>query len=77
MVLDLDDTEDKEGEADLPVAFIPHLNAITLLQMNGMLTMDEFERTVNLALKGCKEMYALQKEALKARYVAVNEEVEE
>lgn len=77
LVLDLDDTEDKEGEADLPVAFIPHLNAITLLQMNGMLTMDEFERTVNLALKGCKEMYALQKEALKARYVAVNEEVEE
>ena len=77
LVLDLNDPEDKKGEADLPLAFMPQSNAITLLQMNGMLTMDEFERTVNLALKGCKQMYALQKEALKARYITVKEEVEE
>lgn len=77
LVLDLDDSEDKEGEADVPLAFTPHLNAVTLLQMNGMLTIDEFEQAVNLALQGCKQLYSLQKETLKAKYVAVQEEVDE
>lgn len=77
LVLDLNDPEDKAGEADVPVAFMPNLNAVTLLQMDGMLTIDEFEQVVNLALQGCKQIYALQKEALKSKYVAVKEEVEE
>ena len=76
-VLDLNDPEDKGGEADVPVAFMPNLNAVTLLQMDGMLTIDEFEQVVNLALQGCKQIYALQKESLKSKYVAVKEEVEE
>ncbi|UCE29922.1 MAG: exosome complex exonuclease Rrp41 [Candidatus Bathyarchaeota archaeon] len=77
LVLDLMDVEDKMGEADLPVAMMPNLNAITLLQMDGGLAMDEFEQAVNLAITGCKQIYALQKEALKARYVAVKKAVEE
>jgi exosome complex component RRP41 len=74
LVLDLSDAEDKVGEADVPLAFMPNLNAVTLLQMDGMLTTDEFEKVVNLALNGCKQLYALQKEALKAKYVTVKEE---
>jgi len=77
LVLDLDDAEDKKGEADVPLAFMPNLNAITLLQMDGMLSVEEFEQAVNLALKGCKQMYELQKETLRVKYVAVKEEVAE
>lgn len=77
LALDLIDVEDKGGEADLPLALMPNLNAITLLQMDGDLTIDEFEKTVNLALDGCKHLYTLQKEALKSKYVAVKEAVEE
>jgi exosome complex component RRP41 len=33
VVLDLMDTEDKVGVADVPVAFMPNLNAVTLLQI--------------------------------------------
>ncbi len=77
LVLDLTDAEDKEGEADVPLAYMPNLNAITLLQMDGQLTLDEFGKAINLALEGCKQLYTMQKEALKARYVAVKEEVEE
>jgi len=77
LVLDLDDAEDKKGEADVPLAFMPNLNAITLLQMDGMLSVEEFEQVVNLALKGCKQMYELQKETLRMKYVAVKEEVAE
>lgn len=75
LVLDLMDVEDKMGEADLPLALMPNLNAITLLQMDGGLTTDEFEQVLNLALTGCKQIHTLQKEALKARYVAVKKAV--
>mgnify|MGYP001044479479 CR=1 FL=1 len=77
LALDLTDLEDKGGEADVPLAWMPNLNAVTLLQMDGMLTMEEFEHVVNLALEGCKQIYQLQKETLKAKYVTVKEAVEE
>jgi exosome complex component RRP41 len=77
LMLDLTDTEDKKGEADVPVAMMPNFNAITLLQMDGQLTSTEFKKVVNLALNGCRQLYTLQKEALKSKYVAVKEEVEE
>jgi len=73
IVLDLMDTEDKKGDADVPVALMPNLNAITLLQMDGILTFEEFEKAVNLALKGCRKIYTMQKEALKAKYASVKE----
>jgi exosome complex component RRP41 len=73
IVLDLMDTEDKQGSADVPVALMPNLNAITLLQMDGILSLEEFEQAVNLALEGCKKIYALQKEVLRAKYVDVKE----
>ena len=77
LMVDLMDTEDKVGEADVPVAFMPNLNAITLLQMDGNLSVDEFENAINMALDGCKQLYALQKEALKSKYVTVEEAEEE
>jgi exosome complex component RRP41 len=77
IVLDLMDTEDKVGSADVPVALMPNLNAVTLLQMDGILSTDEFESAVNLALEGCKQIYALQKEALRTKYVNIKEENKE
>lgn len=76
LVLDLNDLEDKEGEADLPVAYMPNLGTVSLLQMDGLLTIEEFKQALNLAIEGCKQIYRLQKEALKAKYVAIKEEVE-
>jgi exosome complex component RRP41 len=78
VVLDLMDTEDKVGAADVPVAFMPNLNAVTLLQMDGILSPEEFEKAVNMATEGCRKIYAMQKEALKNKYMVVKqEEVEE
>jgi exosome complex component RRP41 len=73
IVLDLMDTEDKMGEADVPLALMPNSNVVTLLQMDGNLTQEEFENTISLAIEGCKKVYAIQKEALKAKYVSVKE----
>ncbi|HKZ93826.1 MAG TPA: exosome complex exonuclease Rrp41 [Candidatus Bathyarchaeia archaeon] len=73
LVLDLDDLEDKSDGADVPVAYMPNLNAVTLLQMDGMLTNEEFEQVLNMGIEGCKQVSQLQKEALKAKYIAAKE----
>lgn len=77
VVLDLTDEEDKKGEADVPLAYMPNLGAITLFQMDGQLALEEFEKVISLSLDGSKQLYQLQKESLKAKYVAVKEDVEE
>lgn len=64
IVLDLNDVEDKEGEVDLPIAYMPNLNQITLLQMDGVMTYDEFKEALNLALQGCRKIHEIQKKAL-------------
>jgi exosome complex component RRP41 len=68
LILDLGDYEDKEGDTDVPVAWMPKLNQITLLQMDGMITRDELESCVKLAIEGCKQISEIQREALKAKY---------
>jgi exosome complex component RRP41 len=73
VVLDLMDEEDKMGTADVPVAYMPSLNAITLLQMDGILTPDELEKAISMAMEGCKKIYVMQKEALKTKYMTVKE----
>jgi len=73
LVLDLTDVEDKGGEADMPLAYMPNVNSITLLQMDGMLTGEEFEQVINLALDGCKQSGLTQKEALRSKYVTAKE----
>jgi exosome complex component RRP41 len=77
VVLDLYDAEDKLGVADVPVALMPNLNAVTLLQMDGILTPGEFETAVNMAVEGCKRIYTMQKEALRSKYMAAKEELKE
>ena len=69
IVLDLNDMEDQKGDADVPVAIMPRTGAITLLQMDGLLTQDEFRQALDLAIQGCKTVYDLQKAALTQKYI--------
>ncbi|GAB6054761.1 exosome complex exonuclease Rrp41 [Methanobacterium movens] len=68
VVLDLSEVEDKDGQADVPVAILPRSGEITLLQSDGNLTTAEFEKALDLAIKGCNQISEVQKEALKKRY---------
>ncbi|MDR2966388.1 MAG: exosome complex exonuclease Rrp41 [Methanobacteriaceae archaeon] len=70
IVLDLSEKEDKEGQADVPLAIMPRTGEITLLQTDGNLTEDEFDKALSLAIEGCKQISEVQKEALKNRYEA-------
>jgi len=77
IVLDLGDTEDKEGEADVPLAYMPKLDQVTLLQMDGILTADETVKAIEMAIEGSKQVYEIQREALKKKYGMDAEESEE
>ena len=68
LVLDLGDYEDKEGDADVPLAYMPKIEHVTLLQMDGILSQDDFNGCIDMAIEGCKQIYEVQREALKKKY---------
>jgi len=75
LVLDVDEVEDSSGEADMPIAAAPDLNLITLFQINGVLTEEEVERGLSMALKAIQYIVSLEKSTLKQKYEAIGEEV--
>jgi exosome complex component RRP41 len=68
VVLDLNDTEDKEGSGDMPVAFMPNLNQVTLLQVDGIYTPENFRKAFELAMTGGRAVYEMQRKALLQKY---------
>jgi exosome complex component RRP41 len=77
IVLDINDTEDKEGGADMPVAYMPHLEQVTLLQLDGILNHEQFNECVDKAIKGCEIVYEIQRQALMQKYFGNETELKE
>lgn len=77
IVLDINDTEDKEGGADMPVAYMPRLEQVTLLQLDGNLSADQFNECLDKAIGGCKMVYEIQKQALMQKYFGNETELKE
>ena len=77
VVLDLGKEEDNFGDADLPVAISPRTGEVLLLQMDGHLTLDEFNQAFDLAVKGCHIVSEIQKKAILHKYQSVVAEVPE
>ena len=72
LVLDPMKEEDFYGEADIPFAFFirnDRIESIALLQMDGRLSRDELMEALKMAKKGALEIYRMQKEAIKSRYI--------
>jgi exosome complex component RRP41 len=68
LIVDLGDYEDKKGQSDMPIAYMPKLGKVTLLQMDGIMSIEEAEKALELAIEGCKKVYEIQREALKKKY---------
>ncbi len=80
VVADLDDTEDKEGSGDMPVAIMPNLGQVTLLQVDGIYTRENFQKAFELAIEKGKQVYAMQRDALTTKFFggeAMTTQVEE
>lgn len=69
LLADLDkEEEDAPDAVDIPMAILPNTEEIVLLQMDGLLQKKEWDQLVELGIKGCKQVWELQKEALKKKY---------
>ena len=73
VAVDLGKEEDNCGDADLPVAISPRTGEILLLQMDGHLTLEEFNKAFDLAAKGCHTVSEIQKKAILDKYQSVLE----
>jgi exosome complex component RRP41 len=76
VVVDLGKEEDNYGQADLPIAIAPRTGEVLLMQMDGHLTVEEFNRAFDLAVEGCNKVSEIQKKAIMQRYHAVDEVIE-
>ncbi|MFW9993808.1 MAG: exosome complex exonuclease Rrp41 [Candidatus Odinarchaeota archaeon] len=68
IVLDLSDIEDKEGEGDLPIAVNNQDGSLTLLQLDGDFSVEDFEKALDLGTEACKTIYEMQKQVLLQKY---------
>lgn len=68
IALDLYGIEDNYGDVDMAVAMVGSEDKVVLLQMDGIITRDEMVTMLNLAKKGCGEIYEKQKQALREKY---------
>ena len=68
LVVDIEGKEDTNGEVDMPVAYWPKENKVTMIQLDGMCTVEEFGKMLDMAIKGCMEIYGKQKQAIKKCY---------
>lgn len=75
LVVDLNKDEDNYGQADMPIAMTPD-GKITLLQMDGNFTLEQFKQGLEMAQEGCRQVYEFQRKAL-LDYYAKKEETEE
>ncbi len=70
ILVDLDYLEESyEGiVADIPIAFVPNLGKISLLQMDGLISKEQLNEAIKMGKEACKKIYEVQKKALKAKY---------
>ncbi len=68
IILDVNNEEDQAGQADMPVGYMPNLEKITLVQLDGVLTPDEYNKCLETAISGCKLVYEIQKKALNDKF---------
>ena len=69
IILDLNkEEEDAPDAVDIPLAILPNSNEIALLQMDGLITKEEFNKAIQMGIKGCKDIYEIQKKALEEKF---------
>lgn len=73
IVCDLDGDEEhfEGGSTDIATAILPNTGEVTLLQLDGEVSSEELGEALKLAQKTAKDIYEIQKAALKAKFSEV------
>lgn len=68
LVVDLtkeeEDFEEGEGPTDIPISMLSD-GKVTHMQLDGMIGVEQLQESVDMAREACKEVYEVQKKALK------------
>lgn len=70
LILDVAGAEDNFGEVDMAVATIANEDKIVLLQLDGIITKDEFMTLLEMAKGGCGQIYGMAVAELREKYAA-------
>jgi exosome complex component RRP41 len=70
-IIDLDMLEDNYADADMPMAIAPRNNEILLLQMDGGLTVEQFNKAFGMVTEAGKTISKKQTDALKEMYTRI------
>jgi len=73
--VDLNKEEDNFGDADCPMAVVHGTGEIVLLQMDGHLTYEEFQKAMELSMNAANQLYEMQRDALRRRYSVTLDEI--
>lgn len=73
IILDLDKLEDNYSDADMPVAILPRTGSVALLQMDGSLTKEQFNRAMKMIEKSGAAITKIQCDALRSQYLELEE----
>lgn len=69
IITDVNGTEDCSlGATDVPIALIPCMDKISLLQLDGPISREDLKKLLEIGKKKCLEIYKVQQEALKKKY---------
>ena len=71
LLVDLDYSEESYEDgpvADIPIAIMPGSGKLTLLQMDGLVSKEQLIKVLEMGKKACKQIYEIQKKALKDKY---------
>jgi exosome complex component RRP41 len=69
LIVDLNKEEEDASDAvDIPFGILPNSEEIVLFQMDGLLKKEELDKIMPMAIKACKQVYEVQKNALQEKY---------
>lgn len=58
-IVDINYLEESSGSPEITVAVLPKSEQIVFLEMNGRLHEDNLSKVVDMAVKGCKDVYGV------------------
>jgi exosome complex component RRP41 len=68
LILDVGGLEDNFGDVDMAVATMGGSDKFVLLQVDGIITPEEFAKLLEMGTEGCARVFEEQKKALRKRY---------
>ncbi|MDD4353051.1 MAG: exosome complex exonuclease Rrp41 [Candidatus Nanoarchaeia archaeon] len=63
-----EDYHEGEGPTDIPIAYLPNQDEITLLQLDGKISKEELAQAIKMGIVACKEIHKQMKQTIRSKY---------